>query len=407
MTITLPSTLDDTTDFALDEVADLHGHLAALRERAPAAWVNIFGRPGVMFTSYDLVNAAFKDEETFPSRAFYSNVVTDVLGYNIQCMYGQEHRRNRALASPTFRQRLVQDLVTPVLEPVANELVDRFEADGEADLVKQFTTRYPFKIILRMLGLPQAAEEDVTRWALGMLDIQLNYENAVRCSQEFTAFVDPILQERRTDPADDLISKLATEEIDGDRLTDDEIMNFLKLLFPAGADTTYLGLGNTLYGLLTNPEQLEARARRSRGRSALGRRGRRAVERAGRDAAAPLPRGSRVERHPDPGGHPVDLRDRRRQPRSRDVRRSQHLRRGAPPEHHHDVRLRPALLPRRAPRACGDGRVTPGAAEPSPEDAPRRRRRRADQGLGRADPPRPEPTARSGSTETASCSCAL
>ena len=257
MTITLPSTLDDTTDFALDEVPDLHGHLAALRERAPAAWVNIFGRPGVMFTSYDLVNAAFKDEETFPSRAFYSNVVTDVLGYNIQCMYGQEHRRNRALASPTFRQRLVQDLVTPVLEPVANELVDRFEADGEADLVKQFTTRYPFKIILRMLGLPQAAEEDVTRWALGMLDIQLNYENAVRCSQEFTAFVDPILQERRTDPADDLISKLATEEIDGDRLTDEEIMNFLKLLFPAGADTTYLGLGNTLYGLLTNPEQLE------------------------------------------------------------------------------------------------------------------------------------------------------
>jgi len=258
MTITLPSTLDDTTDFALDEVDDLHGHLAALRERAPAAWVNIFGRPGVMFTSYDLVNAAFKDEETFPSRAFYSNVVTDVLGYNIQCMYGQEHRRNRALASPTFRQRLVQDLVTPVLEPVANELIDRFEAGGEADLVKQFTTRYPFKIILRMLGLPQTSEEDVTRWALGMLDIQLNYENAVRCSQEFTAFVDPILQERRTDPADDLISKLATEEIDGDRLTDEEIMNFLKLLFPAGADTTYLGLGNTLYGLLTNPEQLEA-----------------------------------------------------------------------------------------------------------------------------------------------------
>jgi cytochrome P450 len=258
MTITLPSTLDDTTDFALDEVDDLHGHLAALRERAPGAWVNIFGRPGVMFTSYDLVNAAFKDEETFPSRAFYSNVVTDVLGYNIQCMYGQEHRRNRALASPTFRQRLVQDLVTPVLEPVANELIDRFEADGEADLVKQFTTRYPFKIILRMLGLPQTSEEDVTRWALGMLDIQLNHENAVRCSQEFTAFVDPILQERRTDPADDLISKLATEEIDGDRLTDEEIMNFLKLLFPAGADTTYLGLGNTLYGLLTNPEQLEA-----------------------------------------------------------------------------------------------------------------------------------------------------
>ena len=97
----------------------------------------------------------------------------------------------------------------------------------------------------------------VARWALGMLDIQQNYQHAVQCSQEFTEFVAPILQQRRTDPADDLISKLATEEVDGERLTDDEIMNFLKLLFPAGADTTYLGLGNTLYGLLTHPDQLE------------------------------------------------------------------------------------------------------------------------------------------------------
>src|SRR3954468_15163636 len=116
MTTVLPQTLDDDADYAVEDMVDLHERLAGLRERAPAAWVRIFGRPGVMFTSYDLVNAAFKDEETFPSRAFYSNVVTDVLGYNIQCMYGQEHRRNRALASPTFRQRLVQDLVTPVLE---------------------------------------------------------------------------------------------------------------------------------------------------------------------------------------------------------------------------------------------------------------------------------------------------
>ena len=183
--------------------------------------------------------------------------ITDVLGYNIQCMYGDEHRRNRALASPTFRQRIVQDIVTPVLEPVAHELIDRFESRGEADLIGDFTKLYPFKIILRMLGLPQTSEADVTRWALGMLDIQQNYEHAVRCSHEFTAFVQPILQNRRSEPADDLISKLATEEVDGDHLTDDEIMNFLKLLFPAGADTTYLGLGNTLYALLTHADQLE------------------------------------------------------------------------------------------------------------------------------------------------------
>ncbi len=257
MTITYPAILDDEADYAVEEMPDLLERLAALRERAPAAWVRSFGRPTVMFTSYELVNAAFRDEETFPSAAFYGSTVTDVLGRNLQCMYGDEHRRNRALASPAFRQRLMPGLVRPLLEPVAHELIDRFESRGEADLVADFTKRYPFKIILRLLGLPQAAEEQVTTWALGMLDIQQNHDFARRCSEEFTAFVDPIMQQRRTDPADDLISTLATTEVDGDRLTDDEIMNFLKLLFPAGADTTYLGLGNTLFALLANPDQLD------------------------------------------------------------------------------------------------------------------------------------------------------
>jgi cytochrome P450 len=255
--LAVPPSLDDDRDYALDDMPDLHQRLSALRERSPAAWVKSFGRPAVMFTSYELVDAAFKDEETFPSKAFYADVVTDVLGYNIQCMYGAEHRRNRALASPAFRQRLVSELITPLLEPVAHELIDRFEARGEADLVAQYTQRYPFSIILRMLGLPSASEDLVARWALGMLDIQQNYAHAVECSREFTAFVAPILAQRRTEPAGDLISKLATEEVDGERLTDDEIMNFLKLLFPAGSDTTYLGLGNALYGLLTHPDQLE------------------------------------------------------------------------------------------------------------------------------------------------------
>jgi cytochrome P450 len=256
-TLAYPPVLDDDADYAVDEMPDLLERLAGLRQRKPAAWVRSFGRPTVMFTSYELVNAAFKDEETFPSAAFYGNTVTDVLGRNLQCMYGEEHKRNRALASPAFRQRLMPGLVQPLLEPVAHELIDRFEARGEADLVAEFTKRYPFKIILRLLGLPQASEEQVTTWALGMLDIQQNHDFARRCSEEFTAFVDPIMQQRRTEPADDLISALATTEFDGDRLTDDEIMNFLKLLFPAGADTTYLGLGNTLYALLTNPDQLE------------------------------------------------------------------------------------------------------------------------------------------------------
>jgi cytochrome P450 len=90
-----------------------------------------------------------------------------------------------------------------------------------------------------------------------MLMAHADFEHAVACSREFIDFVRPLLQKRRSDPADDLISRLATEEVNGEHLTDEEIFNFLRLLFPAGADTTYLGLGSTVYALLTHPEQLE------------------------------------------------------------------------------------------------------------------------------------------------------
>ena len=252
----LPPTLDDDYDYMLAEPPDLLERLRRLRETKPAAWVKTFGQPTVMFTSYALVDAAFRDEETFPSSAFYGRTVTEVLGRNMQCMEGEEHRRHRALVSPFFRAKNMNAVVASLLEPVAHELIDRFEARGEADLVAEFTKLYPVKIILRLLGLPQTADEDVARWAIGMLDIQNHFDHALRCSKEFMAFVQPILAERRVSPGDDLLSSLATEEFEGERLSDEAIFNFLRLLFPAGADTTYLGLGSAIFALLTHPEEL-------------------------------------------------------------------------------------------------------------------------------------------------------
>jgi len=257
MAITFPSDLDTEIDFALDEIENLPAALAGLRRRAPVAWGRAFGQPALALLSHELVRDAFMAEDTFPSAEFYGTVVTEVLGRNLQCLYGDEHRRNRALVSPAFRQRLMPGLVGPLLEPVAHELVDRIEGAGTADLVADFTSRYPFLIITRLLGLPRHSEERVKEWAMAMLDIQQNYDFALRCSHEFMAFVDPILQRRRHDPGEDLISTLATTEVDGERLSDEEIFNFLRLLFPAGADTTYLGLGSSLLGLLRNPDQLQ------------------------------------------------------------------------------------------------------------------------------------------------------
>ena len=179
MKIEYPAELDDDFDYFTGDPPDLVERLHRHRERRPAAWVRGWGQPALLLTSYELIDAAFRDEATFPSAAFYGTTVTDVLGRNIQCMEGEEHRRNRALVSPYFRARNVAEVVPPLLEPVAHELIDRFEAEGETDLVASFTKLYPIKIILRLLGLPIESEDDVARWAMGMMDIQNNFEEAV------------------------------------------------------------------------------------------------------------------------------------------------------------------------------------------------------------------------------------
>lgn len=256
-TITGPRPLDvEDIDFAFDDPHDLVDRLAVLRSSKPAAWVRYMGEPTLLLTSHDLVSKAFRDEEHFPSYGFYAIWGAPVMGKTLQCMTGDEHRVNRALVSPAFRARLMPDYVGPILEPVANELVDRFVDRGEAELVTEFTKQFPFSVITRLLALPPSADGDFQKWALGLISYPWDPEGALAASAEFTSYLAPLVGERRANPGPDLVSQLTTEEVEGQRLSDEEIFSFIRLLFPAGADTTYLALGNTLLALLTHPDEL-------------------------------------------------------------------------------------------------------------------------------------------------------
>ncbi|HQV58447.1 MAG TPA: hypothetical protein PKV27_10570, partial [Ilumatobacteraceae bacterium] len=235
--------LDVDVDVIMEDLDDVAGFLHEQRALGAARWAKSFGQPSLMLLNHELVRAAFFDEATLPAAEFYANTVTDVMGNNIQTMRGEAHRVNRALISPAFRPSVVTDLVEPLLTPIAHELIDAFIDRGHADLVAEYTRRYPFMVITRLLGLPPGDEDQVRTWALALLDIQNNYEFAKQCSADFRAYAQPMIDRRRTDPEGDLISTLATTEVEGQRLSDDEIFSFLLLLFPAGADTTYLGLG--------------------------------------------------------------------------------------------------------------------------------------------------------------------
>ncbi|MFL0580605.1 cytochrome P450 [Dietzia sp. 179-F 9C3 NHS] len=248
-------------DFGLDDQPDIHRVFADLRDRRDFAVVPYAGQNAVVLLTHDLVTAAFKDAETFPASAIYPHTTGPVLGHTIQCMDGVEHRRNRSIIAPKFRRSRITEYVSAILEPVAVELVDEFADRGHADLVVEFTERYPVRVICRLLGLPDRDEDRLFAWAQHLFTYPMDPEAAKTASRELTEFVLPLLAERRTDPGDDLLSELAAATSDDPELgpfalTDEEVLAFVRLLFPAGVDTTMLGTGNILSALLQHPEQL-------------------------------------------------------------------------------------------------------------------------------------------------------
>lgn len=120
------------------------------------------------------------------------------------------------------------------------------------------------------MGLPR---EDYVRFqqlSIELLSVVYNWDIGMAASATLKEYFGEILAQRRRDPQDDLISTLAESEIDGERLTDDEIFAFLLLILPAGVETTYRASGNLLVAMLTEPSLLEAvRQNRSMLRGAI------------------------------------------------------------------------------------------------------------------------------------------
>ncbi len=217
-----------------------------------------------MVYRYEEAQQMLRDNETFSS-SIIIQAFGDVFGKHVMLgMDEPQHGRHRALVSKAFSQKALARWEDELVTKIGNALIDRFADRGSADLVKEFNFPYPTLIIAGLLGLPQEDYAQFQKWSISLLSFTVNPERGREASQALAEYFRPILEARRQDPRDDLISGLAAAEIDGEKLSDEEIFSFLRLLLPAGVETTYRSLGNLLFALLSNPDQLDAvRADRS------------------------------------------------------------------------------------------------------------------------------------------------
>jgi len=163
------------------------------------------------------------------------------------------HTRLRSLINRSFLAREVERL-RPTIANLSNRLIDDFEAKGETDLIADFATPIPVRVICAFLGVPREMEEQLLSWSHEMVAMyqarrDLAIENAaVRATLAFSDYIRGLIKERGKDPREDVLSQLVRTE----KLSEDELVTTAILLLNAGHEATVHAIGNGVKALLEN-----------------------------------------------------------------------------------------------------------------------------------------------------------
>jgi cytochrome P450 len=168
------------------------------------------------------------------------------------------HRTLRNLVNKGFTNQALAALEGE-LRRRANRLIDAFPENEPFDFVGHFSRELPLQAICIILGVPQSDRTRLCDWIDKGLEADGQNVIAKEYVKKISAYARGIIAEKRQNPADDILSKIVharLDEEDGRQLTDEELVNFFILLFPAGAETTRSAIGGGLRALIEHPGQL-------------------------------------------------------------------------------------------------------------------------------------------------------
>lgn len=203
------------------------------------------------------VTETLTDPARFSNAAYQLNMGTSFGMGSISTLDNPEHARFRRIFQKIFLPQHVRAWDETIVEPAVMGLMNQFIARGHADLVHEFTIRYPFEVIFRQLNLPPEHIRTFQRLAIGQTDF-FTPGKAIEAGEKLGRYLEETIERRRADPGDDLVSRLASIEVDGDYLPPLVLLSFLRQLMNAGGDTTYRGTSILLWQLLAHPDQLDA-----------------------------------------------------------------------------------------------------------------------------------------------------
>ncbi|MFI1929155.1 cytochrome P450 [Streptomyces sp. NPDC020330] len=177
---------------------------------------------------------------------------TSFIGYD-----GDEHTRTRRKAALTFTHRQVQRL-RPRIEEIVDDYLDRMLAMGPpVDMHRVFSLAVPMTVICELLGIPQDQHDFFIRHGTALLGGHSSPEERQAAIVEVNAYVSELIQRKKKEPGDDLLSRaMADYEASGEEYTDRDLFNMVRLLMNGGHETTASQISLGTACLLENPDQL-------------------------------------------------------------------------------------------------------------------------------------------------------
>ena len=259
-----PSVVDaalPTIDYEhVQDPEDAHRLIRQAREQAPIA----LGPHGPEVLTYESVRTVLRDDRfAMPkgvglvAQGITSGPVWDRLVKGILSRDGAEHHR---LVATAFTPKAAGHLRTTCVD-VINELVDRYASAGHCDVVADISTQYPIPVICALLGAPRENWHQFSDWADDMFkafawNVANDAPDIVRAWEQLDDYIDGMVVRRRESLTDDLLSDLIRAEVDGDRLTHDELLMLAGGILMAGTDTTRNQLAAAVQVLCDHPDQL-------------------------------------------------------------------------------------------------------------------------------------------------------
>ena len=253
--------------FSARTVQDPYPVYAALRDRAPVHHSRLLN--AWLFTRHADVDSILRDHRRFgndPRKGTLSPRQRAMLPpaheFTLLILDPPDHARLRALVNKAFTRRAVNALA-PRIRAILGALLDDIADPAGFDLMQAVARPLPAMVIAEMLGVPPQDRDRFMDWSARrarLLEPTITpreREAGKAASLEFDAYFRPLIERRRAAPRDDIVSALTSAQDEGERLSERETLNMLRLLLLAGYETTANFIGNGMLALLRHPHELQ------------------------------------------------------------------------------------------------------------------------------------------------------